>query len=126
MPDRSKGDAMEDVFSKEVQAGLRAAHLAGLRNSSRLRLVVDGIVYPVLRQWKTGFSVEAKHAPHLRGLVDLYDGATHLFQCLIVATEPVDDEMHYEFKRATAVATTAPVDFERPVNAPAALLTADY
>ena len=113
---------MEAVFSKEIQAGLDAARLAGLRKASRLRINVDGNVHPVLRMWKTGFAVAAQDAPHLRGLVDLYDGANHLFQCLIVAGEEETGEMQYEFKRATAVASAAALDFEKAANAPAGLI----
>lgn len=116
---------MEAVFSKEIQAGLDAARLAGLRKASRLRINVDGRAHPVLRMWKTGFSVAAEDAPHLRGLVDLYDGANHLFQCLIVAGEEEDGQMQYEFKRATAVADAAALDFEKSATAPAGLI-ADY
>ena len=114
---------METVLSKEIQAGLDAARLAGLRKASRLRINVDGQVHPVLRMWKTGFAVAAEDAPHLRGLVDLYDGANHLFQCLIVAGEEEAGEMQYEFKRATAVAQSAALDFEKLANAPAGLIT---
>jgi hypothetical protein len=113
---------MESVFSKEIQEGLQAARLLAARKSSRLRIDVNGVIYPVLRLWKTGFSIEAEHAPHLRGLVDIYDGASHLFQCLIVASEEEAGEMIYEFKRATPVATSAPLDFERPENTPAGLI----
>ena len=63
--------------------------------------------------WKTGFSVDAQDAPYLRGFVDLYEGPTHLFQCLVVALEESEGEMIYEFKRATLVASTAALDFER-------------
>lgn len=114
---------MESVLSKEIQAGLDAARMEGLRKASRLRLDVHGQIYPVLRMRKNGFSVAAEDAPHLRGLVDLYDGARHLFQCLIVASEEDSGEMHYEFKRATAVATRAALDFEKGQNAPIALIT---
>ncbi|MEW9918404.1 hypothetical protein AB2B41_02220 [Marimonas sp. MJW-29] len=114
---------MEAIFSKEIQAGLDAARLEHLRKASRLRLDIDGQIFPVLRMTKTGFSVSAEDAPHLRGLVDLYDGARHLFQCLIVASEEEAGEMHYEFKRATAVADGVPLDFEQDDNAPAGLIT---
>lgn len=113
---------METVFSKEIQAGLDAARLASLRKASRLRIDLDGKIHPVLRMWKTGFAVAADDAPHLRGLVDLYDGANHLFQCLIVAGEEEAGEMQYEFKRATAVAHAAALDFEKLAHAPAGLI----
>jgi hypothetical protein len=114
---------METVFSKEVTLGLEQARQKALRQSSRLRLDVNGELFPVLRMWKSGFAISAEDAPQLRGLVDLYDGATHLFQCLIIKSDEEDGEMRYEFKRATAVSQTAPLDFERSENAPAGLLT---
>lgn len=114
---------MEEVFSKEIQEGLDAARTQSLRQASRLRLDVGGMIYPVLRMWKTGFSVAADDAPHLRGLVDVYDGSIHLFQCLIVASDQgVPGQMHYEFKRATPVSDHAALDFVRTKNAPAALI----
>lgn len=119
------GDGMEAELSKEIQAGLDAARLASMRKASRLRIDLDGQIYPVLRLWKTGFSIGAADAPHLRGLVDLYDGAHHLFQCLIVAGDAENGEMLYEFKRATAVTGQAPLDFVRGADAPVALIAHD-
>ncbi|KIN65293.1 hypothetical protein Z945_334 [Sulfitobacter noctilucae] len=113
---------MEEMLSKDVQAGLDAARIHRLRKQSRLRLEVNGRQIAVLGMWKTGFSVAVEDAPTLRGLVDLYDGATHLFQCLIVTAAQEADEMHYVFKRATPVATAAALDFERPTHAPVALI----
>lgn len=116
---------MESILTKEIQAGLDAARTAALRRASRLRLDVNGQVFPVLRMEKSGVTVAAEDAPHLRGLVDLYDGSKHLFQCLIVASEEEEGQMRYEFKRATPVAATAPVDFELASDAPAGLLIDD-
>ncbi|MFT6675780.1 MAG: hypothetical protein ACJAVM_001973 [Sulfitobacter sp.] len=120
--DWERGNVMEVFFSKEVQEGLDAARRESLRKASRLRIDVGGVYYPVLRMWKTGFAVDAEDAPHLRGLVDLFDGANHLFQCLIVASEEDAGEMRYEFKRATPVAHAAALDFERAPNAPMGLI----
>ena len=113
---------MTTFVPKEVQAGLDRARLARLKKGSRLRLSVDGVSYQVLRKWETGFSIDAATAPHLRGLVDLYDGAIHLFQCLIVASEEEADEMRFEFKRLTAVSDQPAIDFVRKVDAPVALI----
>lgn len=113
---------MEEFLSKEIQAGLDAARLQSMRKASRLRLEAGGDVFKVLRLWKTGFSIAAEDAPRLRGLVDLYDGSIHLFQCLVVAGEEEAGEMRYEFKRATAVADRAALDFERPADAPRGLI----
>jgi hypothetical protein len=112
---------VEAFLSREIQAGLDRARLENMKRSSRLRVAVNDEILPVLRMWKTGFSLDAT-APALRGLVDLYDGSTHLFQCLIVTSEEESQERRYEFKRATAVADRPAVDFEIDANAPAALI----
>lgn len=114
---------MSTYVPKEVQAGLDRARLARLAKGSRLRIEVNGRVHRVLRMWKTGFSMDAAHAPvQLRGFVDLYDGALHQFQCLVVASEEEAGEVRFEFKRATAVSDTPALDFVRAENAPVALL----
>lgn len=113
---------MTTFLPKEVQAGLDAARKASLARKSRLRIEAGGQSYRVLRLWDTGFSLDADHAPHLRGLVDIFDGGRHLYQCLIVASEEDGGELKVEFKRNTAAADKAPLDFYRDENAPIALL----
>lgn len=113
---------MSTFLPKEVQDGLNAARLAALRKSSRLRVRAAGCEYPVLRLRKDGFSVELENVPALRGLVDLYDGAAHLYQCLIVASEAEAGEMRYEFKRSTPAERAAALDYYRDPQAPAGLL----
>ena len=113
---------MSTFVSQEVREGMEAARLARLRKSSRLRVRADGEDYPVLRMWKNGFAVEHALVPGLRGLVDLYDGANHLYQCLIVASDTETGETHYEFKRRTVASDSAPLDFFRDPQAPVALL----
>ena len=115
---------MTTYVPKEVQAGLEAARLAGLKKTSRMQVMVGDDRYPVLRLWKTGFAVEAEAIPQLRGLVDLYDSGRHLYQCLIVASEEDKGEMRYEFKRNTLTADKAPLDFYRDPDAPVGLLEA--
>lgn len=113
---------MTTFVSKEVQDGLEGARLASLKKASRLRVQAGDEYYRVLRMWRDGFSVEAESVPALRGLVDLYDGANHLYQCLIVASEAESGEMRYEFKRNTVADDRAPLDFYRDPQAPIALL----
>lgn len=113
---------MSTYVSDEVQAGIEAARLKALKKTSRLRVLADDRFHPVLRMWRDGFSVEAETTPPLRGLVDLYDGANHLYQCLIVADEPKSGEMVYEFKRSTKASDKAPLDFYRDPDSPIALL----
>ncbi|XDA99168.1 hypothetical protein AB1M95_04465 [Sulfitobacter sp. LCG007] len=116
---------MEAFLSKEIQAGLDQARIAALRKSSRLRIEHDGRSYPVLKYWKTGFAMEAGSAPGLRGFVDLFDGAKHLFQCLVVASDAEGAERKFEFKRATAIQGGPALDFELADEAPVALIGQD-
>jgi hypothetical protein len=113
---------MTDFLPKEVREGLELARKRALQKKSRLRVHADDEVFPVLRFWEGGFALDADDAPHLRGLVDLYDGARHLYQCLIVASEEEAGEMIYEFKWHTEALDKAPLDFYRDENAPVALL----
>lgn len=113
---------MTTFIPKAVQDALDQARIDGLKKKNRLRVHVGEEIYPVLRLWTGGFSVEDDVVPQLRGLVDLYDGARHLSQCLIVASEEEGGEMRYEFKRATAVSDRAPLDFYRAPDAPIGLL----
>ena len=115
---------MSTFLSHEVQAGLAAARKSGLKKANRLRVQAGDALYPVTRQRVGGFSVLIEDAPKLRGHVDLYDGARHMSRCLIIASEEEGDEIHYEFKRATAASDQAPLDFYRESSAPVGLLTA--
>ncbi|MDB2459791.1 hypothetical protein N9W92_01045, partial [Planktomarina temperata] len=89
---------------------------------SRLRVQAGTEIFRVLKYWDSGFSVDLQDASQLRGLVDLYDGSRHLYQCLIVASEEEGGEMRYEFKRNTRAVDSAPLDFERDANKPVALI----
>ena len=113
---------MSTFVSKEVQDGLDAARLAAMKKASRLRVQIGDNYYPVLSLKEDGFSVEADSVPVLRGLVDLYDGGHHLYQCLIIASEEERGEMRYDFKRSTQAHDKAPLDFYRDPEAPIALL----
>ena len=113
---------MSTYMSKEVREGLKAAQIAALKKASRLRVLVGDDYVPVLRLWKDGFAVEADNAPVMRGLVDIYDGGRHIYQCLIVASEAEAGEMCYEFKRNTSAQDQAPLDFYREAETPIGLL----
>lgn len=112
---------MEAVFSKEIQAGLDHARVEGLKKSSRLRVVVEGKIHPILQMWDNGFSMDAED-PVLRGFIDIYDGSLHLFQCLVLTSDEEAGARRYEFKRATAVAQKPALDFEILENAPVGLI----
>lgn len=113
---------MTTYLPKEVRDGLEMARKRDLKRKARLRVAVGDAVFPVLEHRNGGFALDIDNAPKLRGLVDLYDGARHLYQCLIVASEADGGLMRYEFKRSTATTDRAPLDFVREENAPIALL----
>ena len=89
---------MTTFLSKEVQAGLDAARKAALLKKSRLRVQAGDDSYRILRMWDGGFALDAETAPHLRGLVDVYDGGRHLYQALVIASDEEAGEVVVEFK----------------------------
>lgn len=115
---------MTTFLPKEVAEGLEAARKQALRKKSRLRIKAGERYFTVLKFWDDGFAIDMEDAPQLRGLVDLYDGGRHLYQCLIVASEEDGREMRYDFKRNTMAMDQAPLDFEKAKDAPIALLGA--
>ncbi len=113
---------MSEYMSKEVREGLEMARKAQLAKRSRLRVQVGDEIYPILRFSDKSFAIDAENAPHMRGLVDIFDGGRHMYQALIVATSFDGHAMVYEFKRNTVASDRAPLDFERDETAPIALL----
>lgn len=113
---------MSEFLPKEVREGLEAARKQTLKKKSRWRVRVGDHDFTILRYWQDGFALDAEDAPRLRGLVDVYDGARHVSQCLIVASEEDAGEMVYEFKRETAAQDRVPLDYEADANAPVALI----
>lgn len=114
---------MSDYLPKEVREGLDMARAYNRKRRSRLRVRVGDQDFTILRMWNSGFTLDPADAPQLRGLVDIYDGARHLSQCLIVTSDEDAGEQVFEFKRATAASDAPPVDYEIDVNAPVGYLT---
>ena len=114
---------MTTFVSKEVADGLEVARKNALRKKSRLRVRAGSKILTILKYWDNGFTVDTEDAPQLRGLVDLYDGTRHLYQCLIIASAEDRDEIYYEFKRNTLAVDRAPLDFVPEVDAPIALIS---
>ncbi|WP_324751509.1 hypothetical protein [Roseovarius sp. Pro17] len=113
---------MEMHLPRDVQDGLDAARKAAQLKSHRLRVEAGGVFYRILRAWPGGFAVDAADAPHLGGLVDLYDGSRHLSRGLIVAAVEEAGEWHFDYKRMTDASASQPADFARAPDAPAGLL----
>ncbi|MCF3595185.1 hypothetical protein LZG00_14410 [Rhodobacteraceae bacterium LMO-12] len=114
---------MTDFLTKELREGLAQARKLAAKKKARLKVHVGEAAYPVLRVWDNGFALDAEDAPHMRGLVDLYEGSRHAAQCLVIASEEDAGEMRYEYKRSTLAHETAPLDFAREDNAPVALIS---
>ncbi|PRY93401.1 hypothetical protein BCF33_2269 [Hasllibacter halocynthiae] len=113
---------MTTFLPPEMIEDVAAARHARAAARSRLRVRVGTASFPVLRETARGFALALSDAPRLRGHVDLYDGAVHRTSCLIVASEAEGGEMYYEYKRATPIADTPAIDYERAPDAPVALL----
>lgn len=113
---------MSEYLPRDVRDGLERARKDRLRKRSRLRVKAGEHTFTILRSWDTGFALDSEDASHLRGLVDLFDGARHLSQCLIVASTEESGETQYEYKRATAVSQKAALDYSRDDDAPVALI----
>jgi hypothetical protein len=118
----AKDSEMSSFLPQSVREELAAAQKSSRRRRATRVVHVGDEAFPILEMTDSGFAVEAADAPRLRGFIDIYDGARHLYQALIVASEQQGDLMRYEFKRNTAAATTAPVDFETGDARPVALL----
>ena len=116
---------MLEFLPKEVKDGLDASRLRDQNRRSRLRVQVGEAVFPLLRFWHDGLALDGKLTPKLRGRVDIYDGARHVYQCLIVASSLENGELICDFKRSTLVSDTAPLDFWRDESLPVALLPRD-
>lgn len=113
---------MSSFLPKSVRDELAAAQKSARRRRATRVVHVGDEAFPILEMTEGGFVVEAEAAPRLRGFIDIYDGARHLYQALIVASEQQGDLMRYEFKRNTAAMTTPPVDFETSESQAVALL----
>lgn len=110
----AKGYVMSDILPEEVREGLRhAPH--GRRKRRSTRWVKSGDrTFAILRHWDGGFAIDTREDAPLRGLVDLYEGGTHLCQALIFTSHEEPGERIFEVKYANRVSETAPIpDFVR-------------
>ena len=113
---------MLEFLPKEVRDGLEAARKRDSKRRNRLRVQVGEAVFPVRRLSDDEMELDSSLTPHLRGLVDLFDGARHVAQCLIVASTQENGVLICGFKRVTNVTDGPALDYWRDENAPVALL----
>lgn len=113
---------MLEHLPEDVQSGLDAARTRALRRGTRLCVHVNDQVFPILKLWETGFSVDPARVPKLRGLVDIFDGPRHISQALIIAADEENGRVVYDFKRETVVGTSPIRDYVEEKQAPAGLL----
>lgn len=113
---------MLEFLPQDIRDGLEAAKRRDTKRRSRLRVQVGESVFPILRMWENGIALDAARTPHLRGLIDIYDGANHILQCLIVASTVENGEVICDFKRSTTVTDRPALDFVRDETAPSGCL----
>lgn len=114
---------MLHVLPEDIRRGLQRARKASLRRSNKLCVHDGNQVYRINRLRADGFSIASSDAAKLRGRVEIYDGARHLYQCLIVNCCENGDETVFEFKWMHHVRNQPAADFVREREAPAGLLT---
>lgn len=113
---------MLEHLPAEVREGLERARKKSSARSRRLALHLNGAVFPILRLWDSGFSIDAARVAHLRGFVEIHEGPRLLLTCLIQAVEVLDGELICTFKRATPAQDRAALDYEVETERPAGLL----
>lgn len=113
---------MFEVLPDDVRDGLAKARQKSLKRGDKLSVRDGDAVYRILRIWDGGFAISADVAPRLRGRVSIYDGARHVYQCLIIDSELSGDERIFDFKWVHHVPDGPPADFIRETDAPIALL----
>lgn len=116
---------MTTYLPKDVRDGLDDARRMARARKSRLRVQVGERIVPVVRFWDNGFALDIEVTPRLRGLVDVYDGARHMCQCLIVASSEEAGEVVYDFKRSTRATDVPPADFAVEPGRPVGLIARD-
>lgn len=104
-----------DVFLPEgFRPGLSRSRAGQMSGTVKASVVAGGVRYPVLRRWACGFAVSDIDVPKLQGVVDIYDGPTHLGQCLIKSSRIVGEGRIYEITQAAVLnyAAVAESDFD--------------
>ena len=113
---------MEDHLPDAVARGLERARKLSVNSGSRL-CVHDGDEVHRIRDFSPdGMTLDASVCDRLRGRVDIYDGARHLYQALIQSSTVEGDACVFAFKWLQPVRENAPLDFVSDVARPAGLI----
>ncbi|TKD25999.1 hypothetical protein FBT96_01290 [Rhodobacter capsulatus] len=107
-----------EFLSKEILAGLREATRRESKRPARLSVHAGGRVWPILKRWSGGFSLDAAQVTNLRGHVQIFDGERPIATALIVAAEVDGFELICSTKRETPVRHGPALDFEREDRTP--------
>lgn len=113
---------MSEFLPEAVREGLKAARRAAIHRNDKLCVHDGDAVYRIHKLTDSGLSLDAEHAGKLRGRVEIYDGARHLYQCLIVNSRIEGDRCVFAFKWLHPVADRPALDFEREDFVPAGLI----
>lgn len=112
---------MLELLPKELREGLVLARTRKARRN-RLRVQLGEAVFPVVQMTADTIVLDAGLSPRLRGVIDVFEGARHVLQGLVVASRQEDGLLVCSFKRRNTVRDTPALDYERDENAPAGLL----
>lgn len=69
--------------------------------------------FPILELTDDSLVIEAPDSATLRGYADIYDGARHIAQCLLLLAAPEGEFLRCTFKRRTPFRLDPPADFAR-------------
>ncbi|ARO13785.1 hypothetical protein BVG79_00431 [Ketogulonicigenium robustum] len=109
---------MFNFFPEAVRRGMDEARRADERRSNRLSIHAQEQVHRILSLWDDGLALDASDRAPLRGLVDIFDGPRHLYQCLLITSREEEGRRIYDFKWIARVSETHPVDFEQQEDTP--------
>ncbi|ADO41779.1 hypothetical protein [Ketogulonicigenium vulgare] len=109
---------MFNFLPEAVRRGIDDARRADQRRAGRLSIQIDDQVHRILALWDNGLALDASHRAPLRGLVDIFDGPRHLYQCLLVTSREEDGQRIYDFKWIAHVSETRPLDFAQQEETP--------
>ena len=113
---------MLEHLPAEVRAGIDAARKRAHRQGRRLRLEVNGAIFPILRLWDDGLALDPARVTRLRGFVEIHEGSRLIATGLIVASQVENDELICTFKRLTQAHDRAAADYELGAFVPAGLI----